>query len=93
MKVDLPSQYVLLFHCRLESSNDTAYKDFEAFLKGHRQLCNRHYIDIVISWIVPIIFAAIVVVGVLGNSLVLFVVTFWQQMRNSTNVLILVITV
>ena len=43
-----------------------------------------------ISIVVPIIFAIFVLVGVIGNLLVLIVVAFKQQMRNTTNVLIVV---
>ena len=73
-----------------DGNSTTQFGSFEDFLVAHEKVCTRQRIDAVISWIVPVIFAIIVVVGVVGNSLVLFVVAFWQQMRNSTNVLILV---
>ena len=44
----------------------------------------------IISIIVPVVLALIILFGTLGNGLVLFVVTFKQQMRNTTNILILV---
>ncbi len=53
--------------------------------------CSLDRLDRIIKWLVPVIFAIIFVVGILGNVLVLGVVLFKQQMRNTTNVLILVI--
>ena len=43
-----------------------------------------------VSHIVPVVFALIAVIGVVGNSLVLLVVLYGQQMRNTTNILIMV---
>ena len=43
-----------------------------------------------VSNIVPVVFALIAVLGVVGNSLVLLVVLYGKQMRNTTNILILV---
>ena len=43
-----------------------------------------------IAVIVPVLFAIVIIFGAIGNGLVLFVVTFKQQMRNTTNILILV---
>ena len=80
-----------MYNFRLVDGNQSElFQTFDQFLDGHGKVCRRHYLDFLISWIVPVIFAVIIFVGVVGNSLVLFVVTFWQQMRNSTNVLILV---
>ena len=45
-----------------------------------------------VSHIVPVVFTLIAVLGVVGNSLVLLVVLYGQQMRNTTNILILVST-
>ena len=72
------------------SGSSSSSKSYEDFLSDHNALCDKFQLEAVISWIVPVIFAIIVIVGVIGNSLVLFVVTCWQQMRNTTNVLILV---
>jgi len=44
----------------------------------------------VVSVIVPVVFALIVVLGVVGNCCVLAVILFGKQMRNTTNLLILV---
>ena len=43
-----------------------------------------------VSHIVPVVFTLIAVLGVVGNSLVLLVVLYGKQMRNTTNILILV---
>ena len=45
------------------------------------------------SIVVPIIFAIIVILGIVGNILVLVVVLVKHQMRNTTNVLIVVSTI
>ena len=45
------------------------------------------------SIVVPIIFAVIVILGIVGNILVLVVVLVKHQMRNTTNVLIVVSTI
>ena len=63
---------------------------FSDFASDHRVACSRPRFDLVVSWLVPIIFACIVVLGVIGNALVLGVVLCGRQMRNTTNVLILV---
>ena len=70
------------------NSNESlpAIASYDQFLEKHRNIC----LDWIISWLVPIIFAIIVIVGVIGNSLVLTVVARWQQMRNTTNILLLV---
>ena len=57
------------------------------------QMCNQALFEKWISIIVPIVFAMIVLVGIVGNLLVLIVVLFKQQMRNTTNVLIVVSTI
>ena len=44
---------------------------------------------VVIQYIVPAIFGLIVVVGFIGNALVVVVVAANQQMRNTTNLLII----
>ena len=53
-------------------------------------MCHRVHFLYMISIVVPVVFAIIIVFGAIGNGLVLFVVTFKQQMRNTTNILILV---
>ncbi len=63
---------------------------FSAFSSSHEVACAQHRFETVVSLTVPVVFAAIVVLGVVGNSLVLAVVLCGQQMRNTTNVLILV---
>ena len=45
--------------------------------------------EMVVSIVVPILFAIIVFVGFVGNLLVVLVVTFNKQMRNTTNLLIM----
>ena len=52
--------------------------------------CYRLHFMKMVSIVVPVVFALIIVAGTIGNGLVLFVVTFKQQMRNTTNILILV---
>ena len=43
----------------------------------------------VVSIVVPIFFSIVVLVGFIGNLLVVLVVTFNKQMRNTTNLLIM----
>ena len=43
----------------------------------------------VVSIVVPIFFSLVVFVGFFGNLLVVLVVTFNRQMRNTTNLLIM----
>lgn len=43
----------------------------------------------VVSIVVPIFFSVVVFIGFFGNNLVILVVTFNKQMRNTTNLLIL----
>ena len=54
--------------------------------------CHQINFEWTISIVVPIIFAIIVILGVIGNILVLVVVLVKHQMRNTTNVLIVVST-
>jgi hypothetical protein len=63
---------------------------YDDFLQYHGSMCDRKYFEWMISWLVPVIFAVIVGVGIVGNVLVLAVVALRQQMRNTTNVLIVV---
>ena len=84
-----------LTHEELENFfNNMTYAEsnltFEFFKEGHQQMCSNLTFDRVISIVVPIIFAVIVLVGIVGNLLVLVVVLVKQQMRNTTNVLIAV---
>ena len=67
--------------------NDTTVADFLINVNNH---CEHVLLHKWISIIVPIIFAVIVLVGIGGNILVLLVVILKQQMRNTTNVLMLV---
>jgi hypothetical protein len=60
------------------------------FLAHHGDACSQFFLDNVVSWIVPILFAVVCIVGFFGNLLVIVVVIFYQQMRNTTNILILV---
>lgn len=71
---------------KAEDGNGT----FDEFLSRQTEACEQLQFHQVVSWLVPVIFAVIVVVGVIGNTLVLVVVLFGNQMRNTTNVLILV---
>ena len=43
----------------------------------------------IVSIVVPIFFSIVVLVGFIGNLLVVLVVTFNKQMRNTTNLLIM----
>lgn len=43
----------------------------------------------IVSIVVPILFSLIGIIGFVGNILVIITVTFNQQMRNTTNLLIL----
>ena len=52
--------------------------------------CYRLNFAKMVSIVVPVVFALIIVLGAVGNGLVLFVVAMKQQMRNTTNILILV---
>eukprot|EP00094_Tigriopus_californicus_P003156 TCALIF_03038-PA protein Name:"Similar to AR Allatostatin-A receptor (Bombyx mori)" AED:0.06 eAED:0.06 QI:0/0/0/1/1/1/2/0/419 len=70
---------------KLEDGNGTV----DEFMSRQSEACEQLQFHQVVSWLVPIIFAVIVVVGVIGNTLVLVVVLFGNQMRNTTNVLIL----
>ena len=67
--------------------NGTTIEKFLVNVKDH---CEHVLLHKWISIIVPIIFAVIVLVGIGGNILVLLVVILKQQMRNTTNVLMLV---
>ena len=62
----------------------------ELFIQGLTDECKNMKTERMISIVVPIILALIVLVGVIGNCLVLIVVAFKQTMRNTTNVLIVV---
>lgn len=46
-------------------------------------------LELIVSIVVPIFFSIVVIVGLFGNLLVVLVVTFNKQMRNTTNLLIL----
>ena len=46
-------------------------------------------LEAVVSIVVPIFFSLIVLIGFVGNLLVVLVVTFNKQMRNTTNILIM----
>ena len=72
------------------SEFEEANLTFERFAASMDATCEHLRFDAVVSWVVPVIFAVIVVLGVVGNTLVLVVVLFGQQMRNTTNILILV---
>ena len=63
---------------------------FEIFEKNVRNMCSNLYTDRMIAIVTPIIMTIIVLVGAIGNILVLIVVALKQQMRNTTNILIAV---
>ena len=63
---------------------------FEIFENNVRNLCSNLYTDRMIAIVAPIIMTIIVLVGTIGNILVLIVVALKQQMRNTTNILIAV---
>ena len=50
---------------------------------------NLQSLEKIVSIVVPIFFGIVVFVGFFGNNLVILVVTFNKQMRNTTNLLIL----
>ncbi|TRY68475.1 hypothetical protein TCAL_12840 [Tigriopus californicus] len=52
-------------------------------------MSSHNMITILTTVLVPLVFGIIVVVGIIGNALVMIVVATNQQMRNTTNVLIL----
>ncbi len=87
---DLHDLYVNISLDGDASVNGNLTVSFADFTLNAHALCAQHRFDTVVSWLVPVVFAAIVVLGVVGNSLVLAVVLCGQQMRNTTNVLILV---
>ena len=62
----------------------------DEFLESHGNMCNQIVFERIISIIVPIVFTIIFLVGIIGNVLVLIVVLLKHQMRNTTNVLIVV---
>ena len=74
----------------VSSSNGTVTESLAQFLEDTESLCETKFLNRMISIIVPIIFAIIALVGIIGNILVLIVVALKQQMRNTTNVLIVV---
>ena len=43
----------------------------------------------IVPFLVPILFSVIIIIGFIGNLLVVFVVTLNKNMRNTTNLLIL----
>ena len=63
---------------------------FEIFDKNVRDMCSNQYTDQMIAIVTPIIMTIIILVGTIGNILVLIVVALKQQMRNTTNILIAV---
>ncbi|XP_053211742.1 allatostatin-A receptor-like [Panonychus citri] len=69
-------------HCENNSSstNVSIYSSFDA--------CSFQNVEEVVQIIVPLVFAIIVIIGLLGNSLVVIVVLWDVQMRSTTNVLI-----
>ena len=79
-------------YLNMTGSDEEARENFTFldFTDYHASACSQRQFDLVVSWLVPIIFTIIVVLGVIGNILVLVVVLFGQQMRNTTNILILV---
>lgn len=50
-------------------------------------------LEAVVSTVVPILFSLIGIIGFVGNILVIVTVLFNQQMRNTTNLLILNLSV
>ena len=83
-----PAEVEKLFYNLSESEENVTLKDF---LGSHSHMCDQLFFEKTISIVVPIVFTIIVLVGIIGNILVLIVVLIKQQMRNTTNVLITVI--
>ena len=50
---------------------------------------NMEMLQNVVSIVVPVFFSIVCLIGFFGNNLVILVVTFNKQMRNTTNLLIL----
>ena len=83
------SQLIEIFENSYSPENNSNVS-VDQFLINAQNHCDHLLIHKWISMIVPIIFAIIVLVGIGGNVLVLLVVILKQQMRNTTNVLMLV---
>ena len=79
-------EHVKIFDLISQDENLT----MEQFLTAHSSFCDHMTFQETISIVVPIIFAVIVILGIVGNILVLVVVLVKHQMRNTTNVLIVV---
>ena len=84
------SLLVDMFEDSFNGSNPNNTTTIQEFLVNVKDMCDHVLLHKWISIIVPIIFAVIVLVGIGGNILVLLVVILKQQMRNTTNVLMLV---
>jgi allatostatin A receptor len=56
---------------------------------NHTETLDDDSLEAIVSVVVPILFSLIGVVGFIGNSLVIITVLCNQQMRNTTNLLIL----
>ena len=84
------SLLVDMFEDSFNGSNPNGNTTIQKFLVNMKDHCEHVLLHKWISIIVPIIFAVIVLVGIGGNILVLLVVILKQQMRNTTNVLMLV---
>ena len=79
-----------VLYLNLTSAEQRANFTLDDFLAQHGAACDQRHFDLVVSRLVPVLFAAMVVLGIVGNAVVLLVVLFGQQMRNTTNILILV---
>ena len=77
--------------CKTHKYFSSSLYRYDLFMQTSKiPMCYRiHFLDM-IALIVPVVFAIAIIFGAIGNGLVLFVVTFKQQMRNTTNILILV---
>lgn len=70
-------------------SNNNGELNIERELSAIIDNRNEEYLEKAVSIIVPIVFAIIVLVGLVGNLLVVIVVKFNPQMYSTTNLLII----
>lgn len=70
------SNYYSFFNTSNDTMLDDDYNDID-------------YVEKIFSIVVPILFSMVVLVGLFGNALVVIVVLYNQQMRNTTNLLII----
>ena len=80
---DLLSDMDLFVNGSIETTTNTTEQEVSMNTEFYKKL------EAVVSIVVPIFFSLIVFIGLVGNLLVVLVVTFNKQMRNTTNLLIM----